>query len=84
MTKQRKVYLVLAGVWLLAGIVNLLTDASKASIIYDIFAVVLFLLLFFAERRWGNKGAEGKKKLKWVYGSVIAALVVFLIIVIIL
>lgn len=73
-------WLILSGIWIVSGIVNIIDGASKASIIYDFFAAALMAVLGFCRFFLQKKGEKGAKIMKIIYVLSIVGLLAFVVV----
>ena len=82
--KKWYMWLVLGGIWVLAGTVNWFEHRPLTVIIYNLFAAALFFFLGAMQYFCDKKGESGKKIMKLIYISALLAMVIFLVIVLLI
>ena len=76
-------FLLIALIWCVAAVFNYCDDASLATVLYNIFAAISFLLLYIFQLILDKRGEEGKRIFKRIcigYISLLCIVLVFAVV----
>ena len=77
--RRHIVWLLLAGIWLLAAVFNAIDGRNPLAIGYNVLAALMFPVLTIGQIHFDKQGAPGKKRMKLLCAAAFVLLILCLV-----